>query len=422
MLSLLKFKSEFNRNVFSLMSGTILAQAIPIAISPILTRIYKPEDFGLFALYTSILMIFSSLASGKYELSILIPSDNKDAKILVLLSFCINLFFSFVLFVFILFFYKENSMLANINLGNWMYITPINIFFLSGIFTLYQYNNRKKNYDVLRMNSIVQSLVQGFLNIMFAMITYVKGGLILGTFFGNIVSFLYLYYQTRLDFKKNNCSRKKLKSLSKKYVNFPKFVLPSNLLENISSQLPFFMIEYLYNSHALGLFSLSQRIIRIPIGIIGNAVVSVFRQEAAEQLNNSGDCRKLFITTLRNLIIVSTIPFVVFFFIAPDLFRFVFGEGWYEAGVYAQILSILFYIQFIVSPLSSILIIAEKQKYDLMLQVYLVISVCISFIFGYIFFMDIKYSLCIFVALYSIKYMIELSLSYRFTIIRGEVK
>ena len=49
MLDKLKPKSEFSRNVLTLMTGTTIAQAIPIAISPILTRIYTPEDFGVFA-------------------------------------------------------------------------------------------------------------------------------------------------------------------------------------------------------------------------------------------------------------------------------------------------------------------------------------------------------------------------------------
>ncbi len=45
MINKLKPKSEFSKNVLTLMTGTTIAQAIPIAISPILTRIYTPEDF-----------------------------------------------------------------------------------------------------------------------------------------------------------------------------------------------------------------------------------------------------------------------------------------------------------------------------------------------------------------------------------------
>ena len=79
MLKHLKPKSEFGRNVLTLMTGTTIAQAIPIAISPILTRIYTPEDFGVFALYISISTIFAVIVTGRYELAIMLPKKNKDA-------------------------------------------------------------------------------------------------------------------------------------------------------------------------------------------------------------------------------------------------------------------------------------------------------------------------------------------------------
>ena len=72
-------KSEFSRNILTLMTGTIIAQAIPIAISPILTRIYRPEDFGLYAIFVAIITILGSVASGRYELAIMLPKKDEDA-------------------------------------------------------------------------------------------------------------------------------------------------------------------------------------------------------------------------------------------------------------------------------------------------------------------------------------------------------
>ncbi len=40
-------KNEFAKNVLTLITGTTTAQTIPIIISPLLTRIYSPEDFGV---------------------------------------------------------------------------------------------------------------------------------------------------------------------------------------------------------------------------------------------------------------------------------------------------------------------------------------------------------------------------------------
>ena len=76
MLKRFKPKSEFNRNILTLMTGTTIAQAIPIAISPILTRIYTPEDFGIFAIFLAITLIIGSIANGRYELAIMIPKKD----------------------------------------------------------------------------------------------------------------------------------------------------------------------------------------------------------------------------------------------------------------------------------------------------------------------------------------------------------
>lgn len=66
-----------------------------------------------------------------------------------------------------------------------------------------------------------------------------------------------------------------------------------------------------------------------------------------------------------------------------------------------KILTIMFYFQFITNPLSNMFMIAEKQQYDLFLQIYLVVSVFCSFIIGYKIFNSIEYSLCVFTTFYN---------------------
>jgi O-antigen/teichoic acid export membrane protein len=65
-------KSEFRKHVLTLLTGTTIAQAIPVAISPILTRIYSPEDFGLLAIYISIVTILATVITGAYDFAIVL--------------------------------------------------------------------------------------------------------------------------------------------------------------------------------------------------------------------------------------------------------------------------------------------------------------------------------------------------------------
>ena len=78
-------KSQFIKNVVTLITGATLAQVIPFAIAPILTRLYDPSDFAIFAIYTSIATFVSIGAAGRFELSIVNQRNEKDANNILLL-------------------------------------------------------------------------------------------------------------------------------------------------------------------------------------------------------------------------------------------------------------------------------------------------------------------------------------------------
>ena len=90
---------EFTRNVITLVKGTTIAQAIPILISPILTRIYSPSEFGILAIYISLLSILSVISTGKYELAIMLPDDEEEAIQLIWLSFFMSVISSVIIFL-----------------------------------------------------------------------------------------------------------------------------------------------------------------------------------------------------------------------------------------------------------------------------------------------------------------------------------
>lgn len=86
------------------MTGTTVAQAIPIAITPILTRIYTPEDFGIFAIFIALVTIFGSISSARYELAVMLPKKDEDAINILALGFIIIILISLVLLLITIFF------------------------------------------------------------------------------------------------------------------------------------------------------------------------------------------------------------------------------------------------------------------------------------------------------------------------------
>lgn len=414
MLNKLKPKTEYSRNILTLMSGTMLAQAIPIAISPILTRLYSPSDFGTFALYFTLAVLFGSLVAGRYELSILIPKQNESARQIVLFSIAISFIVSLFLFVFI----AVNidwlvQLLKNPEIRIWLYVLPVNVFMISVINILYYWFNRHKAYKLLAKTKILQSSNRSLFSLLFGFF-HKSYGLIFGIFIGSFSNFIYSVKKAKEEdiFQKPNIHKTKI--LMKKYSDFPKFNILTTLLENVSGNIPIYLLTIFFGPAVVGFFSLSQQVIRVPLSLIGVSFGDVFRQKASHDLQHIGDCRHIFLLTFKKLFMIATIPFLLFYFIAPSLFLFVFGSAWEMAGTYAQIMTPLFFLQFISSPLSNMFLIAQKQKLDLFIQIFSFIAMSLGMIIGYYISKDIPTILYIFTFIYSIKYLIQLTLSYSF--------
>ena len=263
MLNKLKPKSEFSRNVLTLMTGTTIAQAIPIAISPILTRIYSPEDFGLFALYMSIVSMIAVIATGRYELAIMLPEKEEDAINIMALSIAITLFVSFITFLIILFFNTRiTSYLNNQEISNWLYLVPFSIL-ISGIYVnLNYFYNRKKQYKILATNRILQSGTTNTLNLAMGFGGFKHSGLILGSIMGQFTAMILLMRKTWIMNESifSKIERIKIFQLAKKYSNFPKFDILASLASVSSQQSINILFNTFYNSTTAGHYYFTQKI------------------------------------------------------------------------------------------------------------------------------------------------------------------
>lgn len=123
------FKSEFNKNVTTLFTGTVIAQAIPIAISPILSRLYSPDEFGVWALYVSLVMFFSVFSTGRYQFAIMLPKEKKEAINILGLSFIILIIFCLLFSLIIWVFYDVLRLYESFRkIEYWIYFLPVSIF------------------------------------------------------------------------------------------------------------------------------------------------------------------------------------------------------------------------------------------------------------------------------------------------------
>ena len=354
------------------MTGTTIAQAVPIAISPILTRMYTPEDFGIFAIYMSLSSILAIFATGRYELAVMLPKNKKEAMNIVALSFFITIIISICLFMVILLFHNELVLLiGTLEVSNWLYVMPLSIMLVGFYQSLNYWNNRNKKYKLMAKSKIYQSISTGSANISFGLLLFSKSGLIIGQLIGQFVALLIL----GKNFVKNdskylkNINRIKIYVLLKKYRDFPKINMPHAFLNTLSSNLPILIIGKFFDSASVGFYSLANLIIVGPMGIITSAYSQVFMQQVSELKHNKTNEISFLKTTIVKLLLYAfPIFFTVFFFI-EDIVTIVFGDKWLIAGTYSMILIPMLYFRFVGSIVSSIPIIYNQQGKALFLEI-----------------------------------------------------
>ncbi len=358
------------------MTGTTIAQAIPIAISPILTRMYTPEDFGVFALFLAIASIFGSIANGRYDLAIMLPKKDEDAINIFALGFIITTSLSLILlFLVVLFNDYFTKLLNNEEISIWLYFVPITVFF-TGLFNILNYfNNRRKNYKDIANATIIKSIILAITQLS---IGFVKSGAT-GLISGQILSQMFANMRLLKNIIKDKIllskiTKVKIIALAKRYKNFPKFSMLAILANTLSVHLTNILISSFYSISTLGFYSLVQRILGMPSALIGRSIGQVFFQEATKEKQQTGKSINTFNSTVKKLVIIGLPSFGILFFIVEDLFAFIFGEEWRIAGIYAQIVIPLFFIRFISSTVSGILIVFERQKNELYINILLIIT------------------------------------------------
>jgi len=373
---------KFNRNILTLITGTSIAQAIPIIISPILTRIYTPEDFGILTLFLAITYIFSSVVSLRYELAIVLPRKDEDALNICALSLLIVIIISlFLLFIIMIFYDNILSLLNNKDIGTWLYFLPIAIFLIGVLNILTYFNIRKKYYKDISKSKIIKSIIASILQLCIGFIKPGPSGLIIGQILSNFSANLKLLNNLQNTTNSFKISKLKMIALALKYKNLPKFSMWAILANKLSYNLNDILISLFFSVVTLGHYSIVQRILGMPSSLVGSAVGQVFFQSATQEKYNTGNIKKTFTTTIKKLLLMAVPFFLLLNFWIEDIFSFVFGNQWAIAGEYAKIMIPFFFVRFIIASISTTEIIMEKQTVGLIFNISLLIIFVLTIIF-----------------------------------------
>lgn len=381
MIKRLKPKSEFSRHVLTLMTGTTIAQAIPILMMPILTRLWSPEEFGVFATYMALVAILGVIATGRLDMALMLPKKNEDALRIMLVSLMMSLIFVLLLYP-IIFAVDELKFVLGVFIHDWHYLVPLGVLLYGFYALMIAWHNRNKNYGLMSQSRVIQSSSISFSQMVVGLLVKFNLGLIVSDLLGRLISIILIIKSSGLLNLKIQFHMVKKFALLKRYKKFPLLEAPASLVNVSAHQLPFIVLPLIFSPVVAGLYFLVFRVLMMPASLVGTAVLEVFKNRAQEDFKKTGSCRRIFIKTGLILFLMGLIPAMTLILFAPSLFTFVFGEEWREAGGYAQILAPLALAQFVSAPLSYVLVFREKLFLDLKLQLIFLVLVVLALLFA----------------------------------------
>ncbi len=390
--------NDFFKNTFTLFSGTIVAQLIPLAAAPFLTRMFSEAIFGLYFIYASALAVLAVFSTLKYELTTVLPEKESDAVNLLAVSLSAALTVSFLSALLLYLFYDAILLfLENDAIGPWLSFIPISVL-LVGFFQSFSYwHNRQKYFKTISYAKVLKSGTAATAQLGGGAGGFETLGLIPGLIAGQFISALTLgvsFFKKQRGLLREVTPQRMLR-LALLYKNFPLFNTLMGLLNTLSNQLPVFLLTRFFGISSVAYYGLANRIIGAPTGLIGQSVGQVFYQQAANIYNKKSGFYR-FIKRIYKKLFLTAIPLFTALFALSFFFGFIFGAEWETAGAYALILLPWLFVMFINSPITFIIAILNRQKQMVIYDIFLLLFRAASLYAGFVFFNSAYYSLFFF--------------------------
>lgn len=409
-------RNSFANSVLTMLGGSAVALAVPLAASPLLSRIYTPEMFGQLAVFMSAVSIGAIAATGRYELAIPIPKSSITALGVVVVA-CLSAGFIALLasMVFALLTLLNPELLgATLPSAVWVAAIPAGILMLACIQILTYWQSRRQAYGVVARARASQAIAMTCGQLGAGLLGFGGIGLIFGYIIGALVSLWRLSRSGWHDFQATytRLHRRWVVAAARRFSNMPKYLVVGHLANVVSSQLPVIMLATLYGPREAGLYAFAERMTLIPCAVIANSVGEVFRQSAAQVFQQEGNCLDLFIQTKLKLIVFAFLFAFSIVAAAPTAFPLIFGDAWSEAGQLAVSLGIIAFFQTVSSPLSQTVYLSSMYRSDLAWQIVrLLVSVTVIYI-GFVLFSDFKMSVFFHSLAFALAYALHSYMQY----------
>jgi O-antigen/teichoic acid export membrane protein len=361
--------SASRRGLITIVGGTALGQLVGLLGAPVLSRIYSPNDFGVFAIVLAMVTTIGTVAGSRYELAIPLPERESDAYSLVFLGLT-SCALTAGLGTIVVAVGGDTiaGSFAQVGLRPWLWLVSPTAAIMGAYLVLNQLAIRRLRYGAIGRRNVLQSSGMTVTQIALGLAHLRPGGMVVGLATGQLLGATSLAFGSGLRGAAAREGRdpKRAREVARRYRRFPLLLAPSGLLNVLGMQLPVILLAYFYGTSVAGWMGLTQRVLAVPVTLVGTAIAQVYLAQLARSRRSGLDsAASLFGRASRSLLAVGAVVGLVLLVGGPQIFALVFGRNWEISGRFAQAMSLGLIAQFVAAPLSQTLIVYERQMLQL---------------------------------------------------------
>ncbi len=368
----------FFQNVLVVMTSTGLAQLLTICFSPVLSRLYGPDEFGVYGTFLSVAGVLSAVVTLQYSEALMLPGRHQEAAGIfwaaMVSTVAITLLFSLP---WVFFPSTWRGLFDPRQLNGWLWLVPLAALVTGLNETLTAWCARRKAFKRAATVQVGRALTANSGQTAAGAAGWGAGGLVGGGLFGDILASIGLFlWVVREDGAalRAGWKRESILVAAREHRAFAFFSMPQNLLNAASQGAPVILLIYYFGAAIGGTYAFAIRVLQLPMNFILTSLRQVLFQKLSEVRNEGGDLRGLFVKTTATLLGLSLVPAAIGFVFAPQLFGLVFGSHWVLAGDYARWLLIWLVPGFCNLPAALVGRILRQQRNLLLFDLGLLLS------------------------------------------------
>lgn len=334
-----------------------MGQGLVILATPLLTRLYTPAEFGVLAVFSALAYCLISVASLRYEMAVPLAPDDETAMNLLAVAVVAALGTACVCAVVAAVFPGAiHAALGNSGVNPYAWVLSLSVAGGGVYQALTYWEVRRGHFSTIGKTRFAQNVAQVGVQLSAGLAGLGVVGLVAGDVIGRAGGGGGLAARLRRDDRHllATVSVAGMRRAASSYRRFPLLSSWSAIVNAVGLSVPALVFGGLFGAATAGLFVLAQRMVGLPLRLVGSAVAQVYLSEAGRAAHaDPSRARALFLQTARRLLLLGLVPTVVVGALGSLLFGAVFGSEWREAGAYAQILALPFALQTVGPPVAD---------------------------------------------------------------------